>query len=242
MGKRSYQHALPGVALDELGGTLIVIEGPDGSGRSSQIWLLSRWLEERGFAVEQMGLKRSKLVANELEQAKQGNVLSPRTMALFYATDFYDQLENRIAPALRAGSVVLADRYVYTPIARDTVRGADPEWLRSLYSKAIVPDAVFYFQVSARALVDRTLASRGGLDYWESGMDLGLSRDWFGSFVRYQRRMRTEFHKLKQQFRFEIVNANRAIPTVHEELKQRIQRVLQRVYPQHPPTGKATQP
>ena len=100
MGKRSYQHALPGVALDELGGTLIVIEGPDGSGRSSQIWLLSRWLEERGFAVEQMGLKRSKLVANELEQAKQGNVLSPRTMALFYATDFYDQLENRIVPAL----------------------------------------------------------------------------------------------------------------------------------------------
>jgi dTMP kinase len=240
--KRCFGSPPPGLDLSKLTGALIVIEGPDSSGRSTHIALLAEWLEQNGYPVAQVGLKRSQLVGRELEIAKGGNILSPRTMSLFYATDFYDQLENRIAPALRAGSVVLADRYVYTPIARDTVRGADPEWLRSLYSKAIVPDAVFYFQVSARALVDRTLASRGGLDYWESGMDLGLSRDWFGSFVRYQRRMRMEFHKLKQQFRFEIVNANRAIPTVHEELKQRIQRVLQRVYPQHPPTGKATQP
>ena len=240
--KRCFGSPPPGLDLSKLTGALVVIEGPDSSGRSTHIALLAEWLEQNGYPVAQVGLKRSQLVGKELELAKGGNILSPRTMSLFYATDFYDQLENRIVPALRAGSVVLADRYIYTPIARDTVRGADPEWLRSLYSKAILPDAVFYFQVSARALVDRTLASRGGLDYWESGMDLGLSRDWFGSFVRYQRRMRAEFHKLKQQFRFEIVNANRAIPTVHEELKQRIKRVLQRVYPQHPTLETATQP
>ena len=129
---RIFRDGPPPVEMEELGGLLIVVEGPDSSGRSTQIWLLSRWLEQLGFAVEQMGLKRSKLVANELELAKQGNVLSPRTMALFYATDFYDQLENRIAPALRAGSVVLADRYIFTLMARDRVRGASAEWLRRL--------------------------------------------------------------------------------------------------------------
>lgn len=221
----------PGLDPSKLTGALIVIEGPDSSGRSTQIALLADWLEQNGYPVAQVGLKRSRLAGKELEQAKEGNILSPRTMSLFYATDFYDQLENRIVPALRAGSVVLADRYIYTPIARDTVRGADADWLRSLYWKAIVPDAVFYFQVSARTLVDRTLTSRGGLDYWESGMDLGLSRDWFGSFVKYQRRMRTEFRKLQQQFHFETVNANRTVAAVHNDLKKRIELVLRRVYP-----------
>ncbi|MGH6689596.1 MAG: dTMP kinase [Longimicrobiales bacterium] len=231
--KRCFGNPPPTLDLSKLTGALIVIEGPDSSGRSTHISLLAEWLEQNGFPVAQVGLKRSQLVGKELEQAKLGNILSPRTMSLFYATDFYDQLENRIVPALRAGSVVLADRYIFTLIARDTVRGADADWLRSLYSKAIVPDAVFYFQVSARALVDRTLLSRGGLDYWESGMDLGLSRDWFGSFVRYQRRMRAEFRKLEHQFHFEIVNANRSVPTVHAELKDGITRVLHRVYPSH---------
>lgn len=240
--KRCFGSAPPGLDLSKLTGTLIVIEGPDSSGRSTHISLLAEWLEQNGFPVAQVGLKRSQLVGKELELAKGGNVLSPRTMSLFYATDFYDQLENRIAPALRAGSVVLADRYIYTPIARDRVRGSDAEWLFSLYSKAIVPDAVFYFQVSPRTLVDRTLASRGGLDYWESGMDLGLSRDWFGSFVRYQRRMSAEFRKLQQQFKFEIVNANRSVQTVHIELKDRIQRVLQQVYRARPQPVTAAQP
>lgn len=240
--KRCFGSPPPGLDLSKLTGALIVIEGPDSSGRSTHIALLAEWLEQNGFPVAQVGLKRSQLVGKELELAKGGNVLSPRTMSLFYATDFYDQLENRITPALRAGSVVLADRYIYTPIARDRVRGSDAEWLLSLYSKAIMPDAVFYFQVSPRALVDRTLASRGGLDYWESGMDLGLSRDWFGSFVRYQRKMSAEFRKLQQQFKFEIVNANRSVQTVHVELKDRIQRVLQQVYRARPKPLTATQP
>jgi len=124
--KRCFDQPPPGVDLEKLQGALIVVEGPDSSGRSTQIELLARWLGERGYAVEQVGLKRSRLVARSLEEAQEGNVLSPRTMTLFYATDFYDQLENRIVPALKAGYVVLADRYIYTLIARSTVRGGGP--------------------------------------------------------------------------------------------------------------------
>jgi dTMP kinase len=212
--------------MEELGGLLIVVEGPDSSGRSTQIWLLSRWLEQLGFAVEQMGLKRSTLVAKELEQAKNGNVMSPRTMALFYATDFYDQLENRILPALRAGSVVLADRYIYTLMARDMVRGAPFEWLEPLYSMAIVPDAVYLLDTSAENILDRTLSSRGQLDYWESGMDLGLARDWYRSFMVYQEAMRGQFEPLMSGFSIERVDGDRSILDIHEDLKSRIDAVL----------------
>jgi dTMP kinase len=227
--KRCFGSPPPGLDPAKLTGTLIVVEGPDSSGRSTHIQLLAEWLEQNGYPVAPVGLKRSQLVRRELEQAKQGNVLSPRTMSLFYATDFYDMLENIIVPALRAGTVVLADRYIFTLMARDIVRGADPRWIASLYSKAIVPDAVFYFDVSTQALVDRTLYSSGSLDYWESGMDVGLSRDWFGSFVRYQRRMRQEFKELQKVYNFDAVNANRSIATVHRDLKSRVLRVLQRV-------------
>lgn len=223
---RIYRNGPPPVEMEELGGLLIVVEGPDSSGRSTQIWLLSRWLEQLGFAVEQMGLKRSKLVANELELAKQGNVLSPRTMALFYATDFYDQLENRIVPALRAGSVVLADRYIFTLMARDRVRGASAEWLRRLYSMAVVPDAVYLLDTSAQSLLDRTLSSRGKLDYWESGMDLGLARDWFDSFSKYQERMGREFEELMAAYSIERIDGDRPILEIHDDLKSRIERIL----------------
>ena len=223
---RTYRHSIPGVDMEELGGLLIVLEGPDSSGRSTQIWLLSRWLEQLGFAVEQMGLKRSKLVANELEQAKNGNVMSPRTMALFYATDFYDQLENRILPALRAGSVVLADRYIYTLMARDMVRGAPFEWLEPLYSMAVVPDAVYLLDTSAENILDRTLSSRGELDYWESGMDLGLARDWYRSFMVYQEAMRGQFEPLMSRFSIDRVDGDRSILDIHEDLKSRIDRIL----------------
>ena len=231
--KRFFGSPPPGLDPSKLSGALIVVEGPDSSGRSTHIQLIADWLQQNGYPVAQVGLKRSRLVGRELERAKGGNVLSPRTMSLFYATDFYDQLENRIVPALRAGTVVLADRYVFTPMARDIVRGADREWLASLYSKAIVPDAVFYLEVSPRTLVDRTFTAHGGLDYWESGMDLGLSRDWFGSFVKYQRLMRLEFRKLQAEYGFEAVNANRTIPVIQTALKDHIRKVLRRLYPNH---------
>jgi dTMP kinase len=227
--KRCFGNAPAGVDVSKLSGSLIVIEGPDSSGRSTQIALLTEWLEQQGYAVEQVGLKRSTLVGPELERAKQGNVLSPRTLSLFYATDFFDQFENRIVPALRAGFVVLADRYIYTLMARDIVRGAEPEWVSSIYSLALVPDAVFYLMVSLRTLVERTFQSHADLDYWESGMDCGLSRDWFQSFVKYQRRMRTEFIRMQKQYGFVPINANRGVITVQKDLKAHIQVVLDKI-------------
>ena len=225
-GKRCYGRPPAGVDPGELRGALIVVEGPDASGRSTQIGLLGEWLEERGWAVEQVGLKRSRLVAPTLERAQEGNVLSPRTMTLFYATDFYDQLENRIVPALRGGYVVLADRYVYTLMARAAVRGADPEWLRTLYSMALVPDAVFFLRVSAARLVERTLKARASLDYWESGMDLGLARSWYDSFVIYQRRLRAAYARLQEEYGFEVVDGNRSVAAIQRELRTRVGSVL----------------
>src|SRR5580765_6236858 len=151
-----YGHGIPKVELVRLAGRLIVVEGADGSGRSTQIAMLVQWLEGSGHATTQVGLKRSSLVSEELEQAQEGNILSRTTLSLFYATDFADQLENIILPALKAGFIVLADRYIYTLMARDMVRGMDESWLRNLYGLALVPDAVFYLQTSPENLIQRT--------------------------------------------------------------------------------------
>src|SRR3954467_11854844 len=179
--RRFYGHGIQGVELKELVGKLIVVEGADGSGRSTQIARLVEWLETSGHATVQVGLKRSSLVSEELDRAQEGNILSRTTLSLFYATDFADQLENIILPALKAGFIVLADRYVYTLMARDMVRGMDEAWLKNVYGIAPVPDAVFYLSVEAEELVQRNLSKNATLDYWESGMDLGLSRDVFDS-------------------------------------------------------------
>ena len=224
--RRCYGRPPHGVDLDSLSGALIVIEGPDASGRSTQIRLLSEWLEQKGYAVTQTGLTKSAIVGPALAQAKQGNVLSPRTMSLFYATDFYDQLENTIIPALRAGYLVLADRYMYTLQARDLVRGANPEWVESLYSMAVIPDAVFFLMASSRNLVERTLTANQLLDYWESGMDIGISRNWYDSFIRYQRRLRVEFKELQEKYGFEIVDANRSVSAIQKGLRARVESVL----------------
>src|SRR6266481_3058336 len=187
--RRYYGHGIPGVDVTELAGKLIVVEGADGSGRSTQIAMLVEWLEGSGHATTQVGLKRSTLVSEELDQAQNGNILSRTTLSLFYATDFADQLENIILPALRAGFMVLADRYIYTLMARDIVRGMDEKWVKNVYGMALIPDAVFYLSVSPEELVQRNLAKSAALDYWESGMDIGLSRDIFDSFIQYQKLM-----------------------------------------------------
>jgi dTMP kinase len=228
--KRCYGATPPGMDISKLRGALIVLEGPDSSGRTTHIRLLGQWLGERGYPVEEMGLKRSALVARDLDRAKDGNVLSPRTMSLFYATDFYDQLENRIIPALRAGSVVLSDRYIFTLIARAKLRGGNTEWLETLYSMALVPDAVYNLAVSSNTLVERTLAAHGTLGYWESGMDLGLSRDWFTSFGQYQRKLRAEFDLLRKKYQFDVINANRSIDSIQRDLRARIDVVLETSY------------
>lgn len=224
--KRFFGRRLPEVRDARFPGKLFVIEGTDGSGRSTQIAMLGQWLEGKGFAVKHMGLQRSNLVSAELENAKQGNTLTATTMSLFYATDFFDQLVHEIIPALRAGITVLADRYIYTLMARDILRGAEKEWTRNLYSPALVPDAVFYFKVGARQLVDRNFQKNATLDYWESGMDLGLSRDMFDSFVKFQRMLQAEFQRMQAEFAFEAINANLRVDTIHRELRQKIGTLL----------------
>ncbi len=224
--KEFYGKGIPGVDRSSLGGRLIVIEGADGSGRSTQLARLVDWLEGTGHATSQVGLKRSTLVSDELNQAKRGNVLSRTTMSLFYATDFADQIENVIIPGLRAGYIVIADRYIYTLMARDLVRGVDRKWLENLYGMAVVPDAVFYLQVSPENLVQRNFAKDFGLDYWESGMDLGISRDIFQSFVEYQKRIIAIFQDLQASYGFRIVDGNRHVDEVQAELRAGIEAVM----------------
>ncbi|TWJ16857.1 dTMP kinase [Geobacter argillaceus] len=217
-----YGEGIPGVELSELTGRLIVIEGADGSGRSTQIEILRDYLENKGHATVNVGLRRSTLVSEELKEAKEGNILGEITRSLFYATDFADQLENRIIPALRAGFIVLADRYIYTLMTRDIVRGADREWVRSLYGIALVPDLVIYLKVSPPQLVERNLRKNSTLDYWESGMDLGLSRDSFDSFIRYQRMIQKEFALLEGQYGFITINGNLSVRAVAREISARM--------------------
>jgi dTMP kinase len=224
--RRFYGHGVPGVDLNQLGGKLIVVEGADGSGRSTQIAMLVEWLEGCGHATVQVGLKRSTLVSEELDRAQEGNILSRTTLSLFYATDFADQLENIILPALKSGFIVLADRYIYTLMARDMVRGMDEKWLKNVYGIAPEPDAVFYLNVSAEELVQRNLAKKASLDYWESGMDVGPSRDLFDSFMKYQGAMQKIFRQLQATYGFDIVDAGRSAEAVNAELREKISAVL----------------
>jgi dTMP kinase len=225
--KKWYGHGIPGVDLQRLTGKLFVVEGADGSGRSTQIVRLVQCLEQGGHATVQVGLKHSTLVSEELEKAQQGNILSRITLSLFYATDFADQLENVILPALKAGFVVLADRYIYTLMARDLVRGMDEGWLKNIYGLALVPDAVFYLQTSPENLVQRTFRKTPTLDYWESGMDLGLSRDMFDSFLKYQALMAAEFQRMQASYGFRIIDANQSIDQVYDELRRDIEEVME---------------
>ena len=224
--KRFYGHGIPGVDLEKLFGKLIVIEGADGSGRSTQIARLVQWLEGCGHATVQVGLKRSTLVSEELEQAKQGNILSHITLSLFYATDFADQLENIILPALKAGFMVLADRYIYTLMVRDLVRGMDEVWLKNVYGIALVPDAVFYLNVAPEQLVQRNFQKNHTLDYWESGMDVGLSRDMFDCFLQYQALVEKQFRRLQSTYGFTIVSGERSAEEINAELQEMIEGVL----------------
>jgi dTMP kinase len=221
-----FGEGLPGIELEELKGKLIVLEGTDGVGRSTQIGLLKQWLENHGHAVLDTGMTRSALAGKGLKQAKEGHTLGAITMSLFYATDFADRLENEIIPALRAGFVVLTDRYTYSLMVRAIVRGSDPDWLREVYGFALKPDAIFYLRVSIDELVTRVLQSRG-FDYWESGLDLHLGDDMYDSFVRYQRWLLAEFDKMVEVYGFRVIDASRGIEEVFEDLRAQVQRVIQ---------------
>ncbi|HBE72897.1 MAG TPA: dTMP kinase [candidate division Zixibacteria bacterium] len=226
MSRRFYGRGLPGVDLALLRGKLIVIEGADGSGRTTHTAMLRDWMERSGYATEEVGLKRSNLVAAELDRAQQGNTLGPITQTLFYATDFADQLENKIIPALRSGFIVLADRYIYTMMARAMVRKLDQDWVRKMYSIALVPDAVFYLDVPPKVLAGRIFRKGRLLDYWESGMDVRRTGDMYSNFIKYQDQVRSEFRRMRNQYGFDVVNGNRSPRVVHRELQGKIQNLL----------------
>src|SRR5213595_358700 len=161
-----YGKPLPNVEIEPYSGKLIVIEGTDGVGRSTHVAILRTWLESAGYAVLDTGMTRSVLAGRGIKNARAGHTLGRLTMQLFYATDFADRLENQMLPALRAGFIVLTDRYIYSAIARAVVRGANPAWVRAIYGIALVPDAVFYLNIgSAEQLISRVLASGHGFDY-----------------------------------------------------------------------------
>jgi dTMP kinase len=229
--ERFFGRGLPDVDVSDLKGKLIVIEGSDGSGRSTQIRLLSDWLERIGYPTLTVGLRRSTLVGEELERAKRGNIMSSITHCLFYATDFADQLENRIIPALRSGFIVLADRYIYTLMAREIVRGSNPEWIKGVYGIALVPDAVFYMQVPPKILAERTLRKNLVLDYWESGMDIRRSGDMYECFINYQTRLQHTFNSMQGEYGFQIINGNRLQRTIMNELQARIGEILHTLPP-----------
>jgi len=226
-GFNFFGEGLPDIDLSELKGKLIVLEGTDGVGRSTHIGLLKLWLENHGHAVLDTGMTRSALAGKRLKQAKEGHTLGGITMSLFYATDFADRLENEIIPALRAGFIVLTDRYIYSLMARAIVRGSDPEWLREVYGFALKPDAIFYLRVKIDDLVTRVLQSTG-FDYWESGMDLHMGEDMYDSFVRYQKFLLAEFDKMVDTYGFEVIDASRGIEEVFEDLRGRVDSIVER--------------
>jgi dTMP kinase len=208
-----------------LPGRLIVIEGTDGVGRSTQIALLREWLEGHGYAAVSSGLRRSELAGAGLDLAKQGNTLDHMTLNLFYATDFCDRLERQIIPSLRAGMVALVDRYVFSLIARAAVRGVPSQWMEDVYEFALVPDRVFYLDLDVQHLIPRVLASQR-LDYWESGEDFLGGTSLFENYVQYQTLVLGEFRRLADRHGFTVIDASRPVGEVFEQLVIEIQDVI----------------
>lgn len=222
----TYGARLPKVDLTNLTGRLIVIEGTDGVGRSTQTSLLKPWLEQRGRAIMHTGMTRSALAGKGIKKAKQGNILGPITSSLFYATDFADRLENLIIPALRAGFIVLTDRYVYSLMARAIVRGVSPRWIQNAYAFALKPTAVFYLRIGVEELLPRVIFHTG-FDYWESGMDLHLGNDMYESFCKYQSALLNDFDSMVEQYQFRVIDANRSVDAVFADLSAGVMEVLE---------------
>src|SRR5262249_34492502 len=218
----SYGKGIPYLPNTKVRGRLIVIEGPDASGRSTQVTRITSKLEADGHAVLNTGLRRSELISPGILEAKRNLVLGKRTISLFYAADFADQLENKIIPALHSGFIVLADRYIYTLMARDVVRGISKRWSYNLFGFAIKPDLVFYVDVDPKELVHRVFQKNASLDYYESGGDLGLCDNMFESFLIYQSMVAREFRKMQKKYGLIFINGNRSIEEINAELQEKI--------------------
>jgi dTMP kinase len=220
-----YGQGLPAVEPGELKGKLVVVEGTDGVGRSTHVGLLREWLESRGHAVLDTGMTRSALAGKGLKAAKEGHTLGGVTMSLFYATDFADRLENEMIPALRAGFVVLTDRYTFSLMARATVRGADPQWVKRVYEFALKPDIIVYLRATVDELVTRVMQT-SGFNYWESGMDLRLGEDLYDSYVAYQTRLLGVFDSMSDEYEFRVVDTSASIQDVSDQIKELIEPML----------------
>ena len=218
----TYGKGIPYLEDVEAKGRLIVIEGPDASGRSSQITMITSKLEADGHAVLNTGLRRSELISEGILEAKRNFVLGKRTLSLFYAADFADQLENKIIPALRSGYIVLADRYIYTLMARDVVRGLSIRWSHNLFGFVMKPHLVFYLDVDPNELVHRVFQKNSSLDYYESGADLGLSDNMLESFLIYQNMLAKQFKRMQKKYGLVPINGNRSVLEVNKDLQQQI--------------------
>ena len=213
---------LVGFDPSEITGKLIVIEGMDGSGRSTQIALLQEWLESEGFAVQTSGLRRSNLVGRDIDELLAKNAVTRLTVALMYATDFFDQLEHRIIPALRSGAVVLADRYIFTLIARGVVRGINRDYLTGLYTMALRPNLTFWLNVRPETAFGREFRKAQAISYWEAGRDMSLSHDLYWSFIRYQTMIKREFEAMAKRHQFLEFDGEASVAAVNKLLRQRI--------------------
>src|SRR5438477_5715155 len=231
---RYYGNGLPYVAIAGYPGKIIAIEGTDGVGRSTQIRLLREWLEVKGYGVVETGWTRSALMQPTIDLAKSSNTLNKLTFVLLYATDFADRLEKEIIPALKAGFIVLSDRYIFTALARAGVRGVDRPWLRSLYGFAVAPHLVFYLNIDVKTLIGRVLESRG-MDFWESGMDLKTGDDIYDSFRTYQNKLLREYGSMADEFHFRVVDARRSVVQIQDELRRQVAAFLE-------PVQKPTEP
>ncbi len=200
-------------------GKLVVIEGTDGVGRSTHTALLQHWLEVEGYGVALTEWKSSMLISTVIDKAKSKNALNTITFSLLYATDLADRLNSIILPALKAGLLVIADRYHYTAFARDVVRGADPAWVRKLYGFAVEPDLVVYLKMPLDPLLRRIITTRGGLDFYESGRDIGMSTDLYQSFKLYQSKILQEYERMAEEYDFKILAGDDSIETVQKELR-----------------------
>lgn len=207
-------------------GKLIVVEGIDGSGKSTQIDLLYKWLRSLGKSVFFSEWNSSPLVKSTSRMAKKEKAFTPTTFSLIQATDFADRWENHMLPLLKAGVIVLADRYAFTAFARDVARGVDPEWVRNLYSFAPQPDLAFYFQVPVNTAVDRIVSGRANLKYYEAGMDLGLSDNKVTSFRLFQQRIINEYDKMIDEFEFMVINGELPVREQQKEVRQAVKKLI----------------
>ncbi len=210
---------LVGFDPSEITGTPIVIEGMDGSGRSTQIALLQEWLESEGFAVQTSGLRRSNLVGRDIDQLLAKNAVTRLTLSLMYATDFFDQVEHRILPALRAGTVVLADRFIFTLIARGVVRGINRDYISGLYAMALRPHLTFWLNVRPETAFAREFKKAQAISYWEAGRDMSLSHDLYWSFIRYQTMIKREFEVMAKRHSFIELDGEASVSAVNKQLR-----------------------